>query len=166
LPVDDSRRTCKPDVVVIGPNFEVEGKRCTCYPDDATCGPMFVIELPASQGGTQLSCDVNCPDPAVEECHIYRNGFTTGLISAPATAFSPGDELTCACDPIVTDVCPLTPTPWCQNLQQIMCRDGQPGEDWCRPRTVDFTASTSARATAWPTIARESRSRRTQPDSR
>jgi len=130
---------CKPDVVVIGPNFQVLGKRCTCYPDDATCGPIWIIELPPSQGGTQVSCDVACPDPAVEECHIYRNGFSTGVISAPVTAFNPGDELTCGCDPIDSVLCPLTPIPWCQNLQNLMCRDGLPGQE-CVPTavTVDF----------------------------
>jgi hypothetical protein len=75
---------------------------------------------------------MNRPDPAVEQCHIYRNGFSTGMISAPASIFAPGDELACGCDPIQEPVCPLPPTPWCQNLQNLNCRDGQPGEQ-CEP---------------------------------
>lgn len=133
---DGTGDTCRPDVVVIGPNGQVQAKRCDCYVDQPTCGPVLVIDIPGAP--TQISCDVNCPDPTIEECHIYRNGQSTGLISAPATSFLPGDELSCACDPIHTDLCPMF-TPWCQNLQNIMCRDGQPGQS-CEPTavTVDF----------------------------
>ncbi len=129
---------CRPEVVVVGPNG-VFADRCDCFEDNGECGPIMVF--PVAGGGAFISCDFACPDPD-EQCVIWNNGVSTGLIAAHSSTFAIDDQLTCGCDPISNPVCALPPTQplWCQNLQQSDCRDGVNNEE-CHPILVSVPAT-------------------------
>ena len=127
---DVTGELCKPEVVVVGPNFVLRAERCDCLADG--CGPIIVADTP---NGTYVSCDALCPDPT-QDCVIFRNGVSTGQISAPVTQFAVGDKLICDCDPPDDQLCPIPAGQnWCNNLQPIDCKDDGTGGN-CEPTMV------------------------------
>jgi hypothetical protein len=125
---------CKPSVVSIGPNNQLDVVQCDCQ--DGDCGPVLIVPVAS---GFVFRCPGPCDEPGAK-CRIHRDGVPTSVSSVHSSTVAPSEKITCDCVQI-PQVCPLDPQlDICLDRQQLDCKTTAQGE-LCKAKVVSTTAT-------------------------